>query len=154
MYLELLGGGPVRKHHVESESNVKVQKKDDDKTQNDRFYNPEIIILLSLLKSFITRRSQMGAMLCIARNQVKAKSGSIVVMVTVEIIITLDYLFVSLWRLSLWRLLLPWIIFVVIIIVEIIIVEIIIVVIIILVIINLVIIIIIPAVLTYQCRDS
>ena len=91
----------------------------------------------------------MGAMLCIARNQVKAKSGSIVVMVTVEIIITLDYLFVSLWRLSLWRLLLPWIIFVVIIIV-----EIIIVVIIILVIINLVIIIIIPAVLTYQCRDS
>ena len=97
----------------------------------------------------------MGAMLCIARNQVKAKSGSIVVMVTVEIIITLDYLFVSLsWRLSLWRLLLPWIIFVVIIIVEIIIVEIIIVVIIILVIINLVIIIIIPAVLTYQCRDS
>ena len=96
----------------------------------------------------------MGAMLCIARNQVKAKSGSIVVMVTVEIIITLDYLFVSLWRLSLWRLLLPWIIFVVIIIVEIILVEIIIVVIIILVIINLVIIIIIPAVLTYQCRDS
>ena len=91
----------------------------------------------------------MGAMLCIARNQVKAKSGSIVVMVTVEIIIPLDYLFVSL-----WRLLLPWIIFVVIIIVEIIIVEIIIVVIIILVIINLVIIIIIPAVLTYQCRDS
>ena len=38
----------------------------------------------------------MGAMLCIARNQVKAKSGSIVVMVTVEIIITLDYPFVSL----------------------------------------------------------